>query len=113
MESEPLRTGQIDLLLLALLVRGPLHGYAIIEQLRTGSRGVFDLPEGTVYPALYRLERLGLLRSDRKHISGRVRRTYRITRAGVATLSSRKVAWRELVRSVESVLRGGSVAEHA
>lgn len=113
MEADPLLTGQIDLLLLAMVARGPLHGYAIIEQLRRSSGGSFDLPEGTVYPALYRLERLGLLKSDQQRISGRTRRTYRVTRVGLATLRTRKVAWRQLVRSVESVLRGGSVPEHA
>lgn len=113
MERDPLLTGQIDLLLLALVARGPLHGYAIIEQLRRSSRGSFDLPEGTVYPALYRLERLGLLKSDPQRFSGRTRRTYRVTRAGLTTLRHRTVAWRELVRSMESVLRGGSVPEHA
>ena len=58
MEKDPLRTGQIDLLLLSLVARGPAHGYAVIELLRLRSGGAFDLPEGTVYPALYRLERL-------------------------------------------------------
>ena len=54
---------QVDLLLLAVVAKGPIHGYAIIEQLHQKSDGTLDLPEGTVYPALYRLERLGLVRS--------------------------------------------------
>lgn len=110
MERGTLLTGQIDLLLLAVIARGPVHGYSIIEQLRTRSRGNFDLPEGTVYPALYRLERLGLLRSSEEQVAGRTRRTYRATPAGRLALRDREGAWRQLVRSVESVLRGGAVA---
>jgi DNA-binding PadR family transcriptional regulator len=49
---------------MAVLEGGPRHGYAVIESLRTGSDGTFDLPTGTVYPALHRLERAGLVTSD-------------------------------------------------
>ncbi len=110
MAKEPLLSGQIDMLLLSLVARGPLHGYAIIEQLRQRSRGVFDLPEGTVYPALYRLEASGLLESDAREVSGRVRRTYRVTRAGRAALKERENSWRALVRGVDAVLRGTAPA---
>ena len=113
MEKEPLLTGQIDMLLLAVVARAPAHGYAIIEQLRQRSRGAFTLPEGTVYPALYRLERLGLLASAEHKVSGRTRRIYRVTRAGAAALRDREVSWRQLVKSVEAVLRGGPVPGHA
>ena len=112
MDKEPLRTGQIDMLLLSVVARAPGHGYAIIDQLRLRSGGTFDLPEGTVYPALYRLERLLLLTSDEQKVAGRTRRTYRITRAGRAVLREREQSWRKLVDSVNEVLRGGT-AEHA
>jgi len=105
MDKDPLRTGQIDMLLLSIVARGPVHGYAIIEHLRRQSGGTFDLPEGTVYPALYRLERLALLKSDERKVAGRKRRTYRITPAGRAALREREETWRHLVRSVHSVLR--------
>ncbi|HKQ60392.1 MAG TPA: helix-turn-helix transcriptional regulator [Candidatus Polarisedimenticolaceae bacterium] len=104
MEREPLRTGQIDMLLLAIVARGPVHGYAVIEQLRLRSAGAFDLPEGTVYPALYRLERLALLESGQHEVAGRTRRTYRITRAGRQVLREREQAWRRLVEGVDAVL---------
>ena len=55
--------GHLDGLLLATLEAGPLHGYGVMEALRTGSGGRVDLPTGTVYPALHRLERAGLVRS--------------------------------------------------
>ncbi|MBA3417844.1 MAG: helix-turn-helix transcriptional regulator, partial [Geodermatophilaceae bacterium] len=60
MRAETLK-GHLDGLLLAALEAGPLHGYGVIEALRTGSDGTFDLPTGTVYPALHRLERAGLV----------------------------------------------------
>src|SRR5689334_13416147 len=74
--------GHLDLLVLSVLTDGPLHGYAIIEALRERSEDAFDLPEGTVYPVLHRLERSGLLASDWDTASGRRRRTYRLTRPG-------------------------------
>ena len=55
--------GQLDLLLLSAVSSGPAHGYRMIERLRERSEGAFDLREGTVYPALHRLERDGLLES--------------------------------------------------
>ena len=66
--------GHVDLLLLATLRQGPLHGYAIVEQLRDQSEGAFDLAEGTVYPALYRLERAGLLSSTWSDLPGPAQR---------------------------------------
>ena len=56
--------GHLDLLLLAVLAEAPAHGYLVIDRLRQASGGTFDLPEGTVYPALHRLERAGLLDSS-------------------------------------------------
>ena len=109
MNREPLLTGQIDLLLLSVVSRGALHGYAIIEQLRLLSGGAFEFREGTVYPALYRLERLGLLRSEACAVAGRTRRTYHVTPVGLDTLRDRRSAWDELVRNVNSVLLGGPV----
>lgn len=105
-------TGQIDLLLLSVLARGQAHGYAIIEALRRHSGGHFDLPEGTIYPALYRLEQAGFLSSDSRMVGGRNRRLYRLTTAGRTALRERRDSWRELVASVERVLSGGPIAEH-
>jgi PadR family transcriptional regulator, regulatory protein PadR len=71
---------------LATLTDGPLHGYAIKEALRLGSGGRFDLPTGTVYPALHRLERAGLIRGSWSTVNGRRRRNYALTAAGRRTL---------------------------
>jgi PadR family transcriptional regulator, regulatory protein PadR len=75
----------LDLLLLSVLAAGPRHGYAIISALRERSGGTFDLPEGTVYPALHRLEDGGLLASSWADVTGRRRRVYGLTDNGART----------------------------
>jgi PadR family transcriptional regulator len=100
-------SGQIDLLLLSIVSQRPAHGYAIINDLRLLSGGAFDLPEGSIYPALYRLERRGLVSSRERLVDGRRRRVYRLTRSGRVALRDRSAAWREQIRNMESVLRGG------
>jgi PadR family transcriptional regulator PadR len=96
--------GYLDPVILAVLAGGPLHGYAVIEELKTRSGGELDLPEGTVYPALHRLERRGLLRSSWTTAEGRRRRTYRLTASGRRELVSRAREWRTLARVVDGVL---------
>jgi PadR family transcriptional regulator, regulatory protein PadR len=103
LRSEVLK-GHVDLLLLATLRRGPLHGYGIVEKLRGASEGAFDLAEGTVYPALYRLEGAGLLASEWTSSSGRRRRVYRLTRRGRVELSREREEWKALARAVEAVV---------
>ncbi len=106
MKGETLR-GHLDLLLLACVQGGSLHGYALIKELRRRSCGSFDLPEGTVYPALHRLERAGLLASRWVAASGRRRRMYELTGKGRRTLEEESQAWREFSESVNVVLEGG------
>ena len=96
--------GHLDSLILAVLAAEPAHGYAIMQELKTRSGGAFDLPEGTIYPALHRLEASGLLASDWSTASGRRRRVYRLTRRGRAKLESRKLEWRAFSGAVEAVL---------
>ena len=98
--------GHLDLLVLAVLADGPRHGYAVIELLRERSGEEFDLPEGTVYPALHRLERADLLASDWDDSSGRRRRTYRLTESGRSALREQQRAWETFAGAVTSVLRG-------
>lgn len=97
-------SGHVDLLLLSVLKRGPDHGYGLIDALRDRSGGVFDLAEGTVYPALYRLERAGLVTSTWREVAGRRRRVYRLTGRGADALLRRRSEWRDQVRAVEAVL---------
>jgi PadR family transcriptional regulator len=105
MKAEVLK-GHLDPILLAALESQPLHGYAIIERLRVRSRASFDLPTGTVYPALHRLERAGLIKSDWSTVSGRRRRTYRLTEAGRRKLRDERASWRQFSRTVSSLISG-------
>ena len=81
--------GYLDPVILAVLAGDALHGYAVIEELKARSGGELDLAEGTVYPALHRLERRGLLRSSWTTAEGRRRRVYRLTASGRRELASR------------------------
>lgn len=97
--------GHLDGLILSVLESGPLHGYAIIEQLQSRSGGALDLPTGTVYPALRRLERAALLTGAWSTVGGRERRTYTLTRAGRHALARQRDEWSEFAVVVEAVLR--------
>jgi DNA-binding PadR family transcriptional regulator len=95
MDRERLK-GNLDLLLLSVLSAGPAHGYAIISALRDRSGGTFDLPEGTIYPALHRLEDSGLLVSTWDQAQGRRRRVY--------GLAAQQTEWRKFAGGVHAVL---------
>jgi len=101
MRAELLK-GHLDLLLLSVLADSSLHGYAAIEELRR--RGGFELPEGTIYPALHRLEAGGLVNSRWSAESGRRRRVYSLTRSGRRGLACRRDDWRTFVGAVEAVV---------
>ena len=96
--------GYLDPVVLAVLSTGPLHGYAVIEELKGRSGGELDLPEGTVYPALHRLEHRGLLKSSWSRAEGRRRRVYRLTASGRRELEARTQEWRTFARVVDGVL---------
>ncbi len=98
--------GSLSLLLLAILRSGPAHGYAIIRELERRSHGAFELAEGTVYPALYRLEKQGLLESRRAEVDGRERRVYSLTAKGRAALGADVEAWRDFAQGMSAVLEG-------
>jgi PadR family transcriptional regulator PadR len=103
MKAEALK-GHLDALILAVLATGPMHGYAIIDELKRKSGGTLTLPEGTVYPALHRLEDSGLLSSSWSRDSGRRRRVYEVTRSGRRELGLRRGEWRDFVHTIEAVL---------
>ena len=96
--------GHLDLLLLSILANGPAHGYAIIESLRARSKGTFDLPEGTVYPALHRLEDQGLLQSSWSEDSGRRKRIYQLTPKGQQALNARQDEWLKFSKAVNATV---------
>ena len=103
MRAEALK-GHLDALLLAVLENGPLHGYAVIEALRSGSGGTFDLPTGTIYPALHRLERAGFVRSNWHVVAGRRRRDYELTGSGRQALTSERAVWAQFSKAVSNLL---------
>lgn len=96
--------GQLDALILATVAEEPAHGYVILQRLQARSQGAFALAEGTLYPALHRLERDGLLGSSWSSENGRRRRVYRITRRGEKALGQRRADWRRFSVAVEAVL---------
>ena len=98
--------GNLDMLLLSVLSAGPGHGYSIIMRLRDRSAGAFDLPEGTVYPALHRLEAAGLLESSWQVVTGRRRRIYGLTLAGQHALADQARQWRAFSGSIARVMGG-------
>ena len=96
--------GQLDSLILAIVAEEPGHGYVILQRLRERSTGVFELAEGSLYPALHRLERDGLLASSWSADGGRRRRVYGITPAGCSALRERRQEWRRFSAAVAAVL---------
>jgi DNA-binding PadR family transcriptional regulator len=102
-EAQALK-GHLDVLLLATLEDGPRHGYAVKEALREGSGGRFDLPTGTIYPALHRLERASLITGSWSVVEGRRRRSYQLTAKGQRRLATERGNWREFATAVTALL---------
>ncbi|MFJ6696523.1 PadR family transcriptional regulator [Streptomyces sp. NPDC091272] len=96
--------GHLDGLLLAVVEPGPLHGYAIITAVQERSSGALELRTGTIYPALNRLERLGLLQSSWEGEGQRKRRCYELTESGRRFLADERTAWRDFTAAIGSVL---------
>ena len=103
MKAEVLK-GHLDMLLLTTIRERPAHGYAIAERLRVRSDGAFGLAEGTLYPALRRLESAGFVRSRWSEVSGRRRRVYQLTPKGQSRLAAQRRDWREFARAVFAVV---------
>ena len=96
--------GTLPALILEALVQEPRHGYRIAQRIKERSQGVLDFKEGTLYPALHKLENQGLVVSYEGAEKGRPRRYYRITRSGRAALAKDRAEWRELSRAVTMIL---------
>lgn len=105
MRAEELK-GHLDALLLASLESGPRHGYAVIEALRETTGGHLDLPTGTIYPALRRLEHAGLISGSWSVVGGRRRRNYRLTPAGTRALAGKRAAWQDFAAMMSAALDG-------
>ena len=96
--------GTLPTLILDALAHEPSHGYRIAQQIKQRSEGVLDFREGTLYPALHKLESEGLVDSYEEVEKGRPRRYYRITKSGRAALAKDRAEWRQLSRAVTSIL---------
>src|SRR5580658_1198038 len=98
--------GTLDLLILKVIAFGPVHGYAIAQRLQQVSRDMVQVPQGSLYPALHRLENRGLLTADWKATeTGREAKFYRLTRKGRAQLATEAASWERLTGAVELILR--------
>jgi PadR family transcriptional regulator len=98
--------GTLDLLILKIVALGPIHGYGIAQRLQQISRDVVQVPQGSLYPALHRLENRGLLAAEWTETqTGRDAKVYRLTRKGKAQLDKEAASWRRLTVAVAVILR--------
>lgn len=97
--------GTLDLLILKVIALGPVHGYAIAQRLEQVSRGVVQVPEGSLYPALHRLENRDFLAADWKETeTGREAKFYRLTRKGRKQLETEAASWQRLIDAIGLIL---------
>jgi len=98
--------GTLEMLVLRALVPGPLHGYGIVKRIEEVSDEALRVEEGSLYPALHRLEQDGWIRAEwQASETGRRARFYSLTAAGKKRLADEQESWRRLTRAVERVLR--------
>jgi transcriptional regulator len=100
--------GTLDLLLMNVVALGPLHGYAIAQRLQQMSCEVVQVQQGTLYPALHRLENRGYLTAEWKPSdTGRAAKFYRLTRKGRAYMTTEAASWRRLTEAIGFILQSG------
>lgn len=99
-----LLSGTVEMLILEVISRGPSYGYEIVQKVNSRSEGYFALKEGSLYPALHRIERQKLLSSFWQEADGRRRKYYKITAAGRKALKERRKDWAVFANSVNGVL---------
>ena len=105
MHQQEMLKGNTDTLLLALLELEPMYGYQIVKEVEQRSSGYFALKEGTLYPALHRLERANLVEGRWQDTATNVRRRYyQITAKGRQALTDRLTEWQRFSRAMNSVM---------
>lgn len=105
-EKTEVLKGTLDMLILKVVAFGPIHGYAISQRIQQISRDLFQVPEGSLYPALHRLEDGGWLQAKWEETdSGRDAKFYTLTRAGRKRLGVEMVNWERLSEAVTLILR--------
>jgi transcriptional regulator len=106
-QKSDLLQGTLDLLILKTLAQGPLHGYGVAQKILASSRQVLDVQQGSLYPALHRLERKGLVKSEwRETEGGRMAKFYHLTRSGKAQLADELEQWTRYTSAINWVLEG-------
>ena len=104
-EKSDVLQGTLDMLVLRSLQLEPMHGWGITERIEQWSEQVFQLGQGTLYPALYRLERQGLIKSEWKVTTNNRRaRYYALTRDGRRYFADELAQWRRLSRAINLIL---------
>jgi PadR family transcriptional regulator PadR len=98
--------GMVDMLILEVISGSPTYGYEIAQTVLDRSRGYFEITEGSLYPALHRLERQKLLEAFWKDAEGRERKYYKLTPAGKAALAAKKKEWEQFATGVQGILGG-------
>jgi len=107
-ERLELPQGTLDLLILKALSLQPMHGWAISERIQQVSRAALQIPQGSLYPALHRLERRGWVRASwGSSDNNRRAKYYELTRAGRRQLGAETAAWKKLTNAVELVMDMG------
>jgi PadR family transcriptional regulator PadR len=111
-ERSDLPQGTLDLLILQVVAAGPIHGYGIAQRLQLVSRDVVQVPQGSLYPALHRLENRGLLSADWKMSdTGRESKFYRLTARGRRQLKAEAASWRRLTEAIGLILKTAGDAQ--
>ena len=104
MRADQLR-GHVEMMLMAALASGPAHGYALSAELKRRSKGRLTLVEGSLYPALHRLEAAGLVGSFIEEMDGRRRRRYELTADGKVALDEEMRSWEQFKSCIDDILR--------
>ena len=105
-EKSELPQGTLDLLILTIVANEPQHGYAIAQRLRQMSRDVIQVRQGSLYPALHRLEQRKLLAPEwRASETGREAKYYRLTKTGRAALDTEREGWKRLTKAIGIILK--------
>jgi transcriptional regulator len=105
-DKSDLPQGTLDLLILQVVAAGAIHGYAIVQRLQLISRDVVQVPQGSLYPALHRLENRGLLTADWKMTdTGREAKFYRLTPKGRSQLKEEAAGWVRLTEAIGLILK--------
>ena len=104
-KKSDLLQGTLDMLVLKIVAFGPIHGYAIAQRISQISCEVLQVQQGSLYPALHRLEKRGLLSAKWQEVGGREAKFYSLTRAGRKQLDAEQVNWERLAGAVAMILR--------